>query len=469
LRSRATSTTAPTLFLFPFTLAVLVSAWYGGLRCGLFATMLSTVAAAYLGPGPDSDWRVAFGPLFRLGVLAVGGVFISLFCESLHRYRRQAEAEALNALQRQNELGREVSGRRAAEQQLRDMNATLERRVAERTAALATNEALLRQFIKYSPAAIAMFDRDMRYLQCSDRWLADYHLTGRDIIGLRHYEVFPDVPEKWKAVHRRVLAGAVEWCDEDSFDRADGSTMWLQWECRPWRDAAGEVGGLIMSAQIITERKMAEEQVKASLREKKVLLKEIHHRVKNNLQIISALLDLQSEHTHDGQALEMFKESQGRVRSMALIHERLYHSQYLARVNFAEYVRQLADDLYRTYKVSSDEVVLGLDIDVPPLPIDVAIPCGLLLNELISNCLKHAFKGAAEGNIRVMLRGRGDDATLLAVADDGAGFPPGLDFRNTTSFGMQLVNTLVEQLTGDVEVNTSREGTDITVTFRDRR
>src|SRR5262249_38723440 len=112
--------------------------------------------------------------------------------------------------------------------------------------ALAANEALLRLFIKHSPAAIAMFDRDMRYLQRSDRWLIDYHLGMRDLTGLSHYDVFPDIPDRWKAVHQRVLAGAVEQCDEDPFERADGSTAWLQWECRPWRNAAGEVGGLIM-------------------------------------------------------------------------------------------------------------------------------------------------------------------------------------------------------------------------------
>ncbi len=105
------------------------------------------------------------------------------------------------------------------------------------------NDALLRQFIKYSPAAIAMFDRNVRYIQASDRWLSDYHLGSRDIIGMSHYEIFPDIPDHWKAVHERVLAGAVEGCEEEPFHRADGSTEWLQWECHPWFDATGEVGG----------------------------------------------------------------------------------------------------------------------------------------------------------------------------------------------------------------------------------
>ena len=214
----------------------------------------------------------------------------------------------------------------------------------------------------------------------------------------------------------------------------------------------------------ITDRKRDEERVLASLREKEVLLKEIHHRVKNNLQIVSALLDLQSEHTSDPAVLTMFKESRGRVKSMAMIHERLYRSQDMARVNFTEYVRQLADDLYRTYKVSDNDIRLELDVDIPPLTIDIAIPCGLLLNELMSNCFKHAFKDVTEGCIRVSLHRAGDDTNVLSVADDGAGFPAGTDFRNTTSFGMQLVNTLVDQLDGEIELTTGR-GTTVTARF----
>lgn len=126
---------------------------------------------------------------------------------------------------------------------------------------LAADEALLRQFIRHTPAAIAMLDTQMRYLQASERWIRDYHLTGRDIIGQSHYDIFPDVPQRWKDIHQRVLAGAVEHCDEDPFPRADGTTEWLQWEARPWHKAGGEVGGLIFFTQVITERKRAEAEL----------------------------------------------------------------------------------------------------------------------------------------------------------------------------------------------------------------
>lgn len=130
--------------------------------------------------------------------------------------------------------------------------------------AVKTNEALLRLFIKHTPAAIAMFDTEMRYLQVSDRFLTDYDLEGQDLIGKSHYEVFPNLPDRWKEVHKRILGGAVEQCEEDPYITPDGSTGWLQWESLPWRKANGEIGGLILFTQVITARKRAEEALRAS-------------------------------------------------------------------------------------------------------------------------------------------------------------------------------------------------------------
>src|SRR6476659_700268 len=126
------------------------------------------------------------------------------------------------------------------------------------------DQALLRLFIKHTPAAIAMFDTDMRYLQVSDRFLTDYELEGQDLIGRSHYEVFPDLPLRWREAHLRILKGAVERCEEDSYIAADGSTGWIQWESLPWRKANGEIGGLILFTQVITARKRAEEALRAS-------------------------------------------------------------------------------------------------------------------------------------------------------------------------------------------------------------
>jgi PAS domain S-box-containing protein len=217
--------------------------------------------------------------------------------------------------------------------------------------------------------------------------------------------------------------------------------------------------------QEIAERKRAEEQIKASLEEKEVLLKEIHHRVKNNLQVISSLLYLQSKSIKDKAALQMFQESQNRVRSMAFIHERLYQSQDLARVDFAEYVRSLTNYLFRSYGVSTDVIQLKINMDDVPLSIDTAIPCGLIVNELVSNSLKYAFPDGKGGEIRIELGSDGDNRFALMVSDDGVGLPEDVDFRKTESLGLQLVNNLsVAQLEGAIDLDRSG-GTTFRITF----
>jgi PAS domain S-box-containing protein len=220
------------------------------------------------------------------------------------------------------------------------------------------------------------------------------------------------------------------------------------------RDEDGTERGIVYVGRDLTERKKAEEQIKASLREKEVLLKEIHHRVKNNLQVISSLLYLQSKNIKDRQTFEMFQESQYRVRSMVLVHERLYQSPDLAKVDFAEYVRSLANYLFRSYGVNTNVIQLRTSVDDVLLGIDTAITCGLILNELISNSLKHAFPDGRPGEVRIELRADDDQLTLM-ISDNGVGFPGDLDFRDTQSLGLQLVNTLVEQIEGTIELDRS--------------
>jgi two-component sensor histidine kinase len=214
----------------------------------------------------------------------------------------------------------------------------------------------------------------------------------------------------------------------------------------------------------IDGRKRVEGQLKASLKEKEVLLQEIHHRVKNNMQVISSLLNLQSGYVEDPQALEVFQESQHRVRSMALIHEKLYQSENLAQIDFGEYIRSLVTSLSRSYSARAGDITLDIRADDVPLGIDTAVPCGLILNELVSNALKYAFPDGRAGQVRVELTADDDRRVTLTVGDDGVGFPEGLDFRGTTSLGLQLVNTLVDQLEGSIELNNGR-GTEFKITF----
>ncbi|MGE5860115.1 MAG: sensor histidine kinase [Ignavibacteria bacterium] len=214
----------------------------------------------------------------------------------------------------------------------------------------------------------------------------------------------------------------------------------------------------------ITDRKNYEEKIEASLKEKELLLKEIHHRVKNNLQIVSSLINLQSNFIQDKKALEVFKESQNRVKSMGLIHEKLYQSGNLSTVDIKDYVKELSEKLFSSYMHESKNINLDLKIENIFIDIDKCIAIGLILNELISNSLKHAFVNKQQGTLRISLC-LADNEIALAVQDNGIGLPDNIDFRNTETLGLQLVVSLVDQLGGTIEYD-GKGGAKFTVLFQ---
>ena len=188
-------------------------------------------------------------------------------------------------------------------------------------------------------------------------------------------------------------------------------------------------------------------------------------RVKNNLQVISSLLDLQSEHILDDRSVEMLHDSRNRVRSMALIHESLYHSGDLSQIDFAEYIQDLATNLFSSYHVQAEPVTLKTHVDGVALSVDTAIPCGLIINELISNALKYAFPAGQRGEISIDLHMTEDNECILVVGDNGVGFPDNVDFRKTSSLGLRLVNTLVKQLRGTIDL-APESGTQFKIVFK---
>jgi len=206
------------------------------------------------------------------------------------------------------------------------------------------------------------------------------------------------------------------------------------------------------------------ETIKGELLEKELFLREAHHRIKNNLQIIASLLSLQASSIADPHIREMFMDSQERVNAMALIHETLYQSGNRGEIDFASYVRNLASQLIHSYDIQSDRVTLHLQIDDLLLATDKAIPSGLILNELISNALKHAFPSGRTGEIHIELHTDAAQTVTIIVRDSGIGFPADRDFRNTETLGLQLVNTLTEQLAGTLKLERS-QGTVFTLTF----
>ncbi len=214
----------------------------------------------------------------------------------------------------------------------------------------------------------------------------------------------------------------------------------------------------------ITKRKRAEQQLKTSLEEKEVLLREIHHRVKNNLQIIVSLLSLQSEYVKDKQAVELFRQSQFRVKSMALLHERLYETKDLAHINFSDYIRDLTNELLCSYGPDAGNIKLKINVKNVFPSVDVAVPCALIINELVSNCLKHAFPKGRAGEIRIEFNLDKQDSYTLLISDDGMGFAKDVDFPDGRTLGLQLVSTLAEQLQASVVLDKSA-GTSFKISF----
>jgi two-component sensor histidine kinase len=219
---------------------------------------------------------------------------------------------------------------------------------------------------------------------------------------------------------------------------------------------------------MVIHRKQAEEALRVSLREKEVLLREIHHRVKNNMQVISSLLNLQARHILDPAVLAMFQESQRRIRAMALVHEKLYLSKDLSSIEFSEYLESLTLHLSNFFQVDPHLIRLKMKVEKIFMNISTAIPCGLIVNELVSNSLKHAFPEGRGGELRIELRRTGAHKFLLIVGDSGIGFPAGLDFRSTDTLGMQIVTMLVDQLDGHIELD-RQNGTSFRIAFEEQR
>lgn len=210
------------------------------------------------------------------------------------------------------------------------------------------------------------------------------------------------------------------------------------------------------------------ERIKASLVEKEVLLKEIHHRVKNNMQVISSLVSLQANELPDGAMRAVLQDVTHRVRSMAMVHEKLYQSPDLARIDFDQYAHSLLIYLWRAHETAASGIKLALELAPVSLPVNEAVPCGLILNELFSNALKHAFHGRKAGQITVSLAGSIKDKVCLRVSDNGIGLPAGFDLHKTRSLGLHLVRMLTAQLHATVNV-TSQDGTNFAVTFQSSR
>lgn len=334
----------------------------------------------------------------------------------------------------------DITERQRAEEELRSSEEQF-RQLAENLHQIFwMSSADMKQILYISPAYEEILQRTCASLyQQPDSWLDAIHPDDLEY-------VFAAIEEQMRTDSRYDV--------EYRIVRGDG-IRWLWARLFPVRNFEGAIYRFAGIAEDITERKQTEHQIQASLKEKEVLLQEIHHRVKNNLQVISSLLNLQSGYIKDQQAIKSFKESQNRIKSMALIHENLYQVNNLSQINFAEYVQQLVVNLFRVYGVNSAVISLRVDVEDVLLGVDTATSCGLIINELASNSIKHAFPSGKSGEICILLIRvpNQENKLLLTVRDNGVGFPKTIDIRKPESLGLQLVNTLAAQMKGTVELN----------------
>ena len=269
--------------------------------------------------------------------------------------------------------------------------------------------------------------------------------------------------KKGKELIEDALKGEIKRIESKLVSRA-GNSEWIELFINPIYLESGRVKEISCIAHNITEKKIIEKQISDSLHEKEVLLQEVHHRVKNNLQVISSILNLQTSYVKDKNTLEILRESQNRIRSMSFIHESLYQTKDFSSIDFSDYINALAKNLVHSYSIGAAKITLTTDIEKVVLNLDQAIPCGLILNELISNSLKYAFPDPeCEGTIHLSIKYEGPNV-VIEVRDNGIGLPEGFNLEKSDALGLQLVYTLTDQLDGQIEFD-SEKGTRYFIKF----
>jgi PAS domain S-box-containing protein len=313
------------------------------------------------------------------------------------------------------------------------------------------------------PDLICILDKEFRIVRINHAMAERLGMHPAECIGQTCYQSVHHTNEPPDfCPHAALLKDGGEHIAEVHEERLGGDFIVTT---SPIYDEKSQLVGSVHVARDITDRKRIEEEIMSSLEEKEILLREIHHRVKNNMQIISSLLKLSTEYIHDKSILNIFAESQDRIKSMALIHEKLYQSTDLTKIDFSEYIESLANELYRAHGVDPEKVALKLSMEPVFLSIDNAIPCGLIVNELITNALKHAFSKETEGEIFISLADKGSGVIELIISDNGIGMPSSIDLSTAKTLGLYIVNILAEdQLDGSITLDRTK-GTAFRVRF----
>ncbi len=286
--------------------------------------------------------------------------------------------------------------------------------------------------------------------------------SAASLIGISHEDINRSADEVFGKFEELKSVYMARKSESEVF-LGEPLNQWIQAQITPIYDDEDIFQGHLLIIQDINKRKKLEDELKKSLEEKDLMMKEIHHRVKNNFMIIQSLLQLQSRHINDEDVLEIFKESQNRIKSMAFVHQRLYQHDNLKKINFGDYPETLASDIFKSYVSNPDQIILDIDTEDVALDIDTAIPLGLILNELISNSLKYAFSDGRNRRVMVKSYLKGSKYSLI-VSDNGIGLPKGLDYKKSDSLGLKLIHSLSDQIGADVKLDTTN-GTKFEITF----
>ena len=332
--------------------------------------------------------------------------------------------------------------------------------------ALRESEEKYRMLFEEDPYFNMILGKDGTILDVNNTITNIMGLSKEDIVGknFSQIETIPkeDLGEYYSKI-KSLLDGEYVEPFESHFRDIDGNISYVLIHLKAIMDN-GNILYILAIGGDITQRKIAENEIKSSLVEKNILLQEIHHRVKNNMQIISSLLNLQIKYVDDGKAVDVLKESQNRVKSMAMIHDKLYMSEDLTRINFVDYIKSLVSNLFYSYNVE-DTIQPILKIDKVSLNMETAVPCGLIISELVSNSLKYAFPHGGVGKIFVSLRSM-DEYYELIISDNGIGLPEEFDMENIKTLGLMLVYSLTEQIDGKISINTDN-GTRYRIIFKE--
>jgi PAS domain S-box-containing protein len=338
--------------------------------------------------------------------------------------------------------------------------------------ALRHSEERFRKIFEEGPLGMAVIGFNQRVLKVNTMLCQMLGYSERELMAQPfNFITHPEDQDADSQLSKQLYYGRISnYQIEKRYIKKDQKTIWITLTASVVRDEHGKTLHSLAMVRDITKRKEDQEKIESSLHEKEVLLKEIHHRVKNNLHVIANLLDLQSQYIEDEKILALFTNSQNRIYSMAMIHEQLYQSSTLSHINFGDYVKSLADNLFISYSVS--DVSQKIEIEPIILNIETAIPCGLILNELVSNSLKYAFPAGRSGEISIQFSSlKSDDRDNSAeklyrmiVSDNGIGIPKHIDWNSTNSLGLRLVRILSRQLEGVVELNCTN-GTEFWFTF----